>query len=141
MEANPNLSTRRRAAFREQKIPSDPERTNKFTDGPEMLNPRDHATDSGRRNDRGRNSRYNDRVERAVAGQRESNKAESWRGSFPSGERSNANSRYRGGDGLSARQGGRVEKWKHDLFDEANKSPPRKNEDDQLSKIEALLTS
>ncbi|KAK8936720.1 hypothetical protein KSP39_PZI012151 [Platanthera zijinensis] len=32
-----------------------------------------------------------------------------------------------------------AEKWKHDLFDEANKSPPPKNEDEQIAKVEALL--
>ncbi|KAH7665332.1 hypothetical protein IHE45_13G027200 [Dioscorea alata] len=31
------------------------------------------------------------------------------------------------------------EKWKHDLFDEANKSPAQKNEEEQIAKVEALL--
>ncbi|KAK9116907.1 hypothetical protein Sjap_015854 [Stephania japonica] len=35
----------------------------------------------------------------------------------------------------------RAEKWKHDMFDEANRSPTPKNEDDQIAKIEALLAS
>ncbi|MQM22377.1 hypothetical protein Taro_055428 [Colocasia esculenta] len=35
--------------------------------------------------------------------------------------------------------GKQVERWKHDLFDEANRSPTPKNEDDQIAKIEALL--
>jgi hypothetical protein len=33
------------------------------------------------------------------------------------------------------------EKWKHDLFDDANKSPTTKNEEDQIAKIERLLAS
>ncbi|GLJ30829.1 hypothetical protein SUGI_0612260 [Cryptomeria japonica] len=32
------------------------------------------------------------------------------------------------------------EKWKHDLFDEANRSPPLKNEEEQIAKIELLLS-
>lgn len=35
--------------------------------------------------------------------------------------------------------GFQVEKWKHDLFDEANMSPPPKNEEEQIAKVEALL--
>ncbi|CAA2999701.1 Hypothetical predicted protein [Olea europaea subsp. europaea] len=37
--------------------------------------------------------------------------------------------------------GGRVEKWKHDLYEESNRSPTPKNEEDQIAKIEALLAS
>eukprot|EP00252_Welwitschia_mirabilis_P015090 TRINITY_DN33224_c0_g1_i2.p1 TRINITY_DN33224_c0_g1~~TRINITY_DN33224_c0_g1_i2.p1 ORF type:complete len:242 (+),score=54.84 TRINITY_DN33224_c0_g1_i2:331-1056(+) len=33
------------------------------------------------------------------------------------------------------------EKWKHDLFEQANRSPTPKNEEDQMAKIEALLAS
>ncbi|KAK1417555.1 hypothetical protein QVD17_26684 [Tagetes erecta] len=51
---------------------------------------------------------------------------------------------FRGRDRFNDRQrpsGGRVEKWKHDLYDEANKSPTSKNEEDQIAKVEALLAS
>lgn len=34
-----------------------------------------------------------------------------------------------------------AEKWKHDLFDQANRSPTPKNEEDQIAKIEALLAT
>eukprot|EP00249_Psilotum_nudum_P015542 c25383_g1_i1 orf=306-1370(+) len=34
-----------------------------------------------------------------------------------------------------------VEKWKHDMFDEANRSPTPKNEEDHIAKIEALLAA
>lgn len=32
-------------------------------------------------------------------------------------------------------------KWNHDLFEEANKSPARANEEEQVAKVEALLAS
>lgn len=143
MEGNPKPAARRRPSFREQKIPADQEKTSKATDDPVMPNPQDHSLNGGGRNDRGHNSRYSDRP---IAGGRELNKAQSWRGNFSSGDRFNANSRQRGRDRFTARQGyhptgGRVEKWKHDLYDEANRSPPPKNEEDQISKIESLLAS
>lgn len=48
------------------------------------------------------------------------------------------NGRY--GERNQDRQGGfHVEKWKHDLYDEANRSPTPKNEEDQIAKVEALL--
>lgn len=146
MEANVKPPVRKRPSFREQKIPADPEKTNKAAADPVMPNPQDHAVDSRRRNERGHNSRYSDKSERPFAGGRELNNAQSWRGNFSSRDRPSANSGYRGRDRFTARQGyhptaGRVEKWKHDLYDEANKSPPPKNEEDQISKIEALLAS
>ncbi|XP_057783000.1 uncharacterized protein LOC131000881 [Salvia miltiorrhiza] len=146
MEGNQKPPTRRRPSFREQKIPADPDKSSKAAGDPVLPNPQDHAIDGGRRNDRGHNSRFSDRPERPVAGGRELNKAQSWRGNFSSGDRFNANSRQRGRDRFVARQGnhptgGRVEKWKHDLYDEANRSPPPKNEEDQISKIESLLAS
>ncbi|KAK2974477.1 hypothetical protein RJ640_018642 [Escallonia rubra] len=49
-------------------------------------------------------------------------------------ERHNGRQDYRPG-------GSRVDKWKHDLFDEANRSPPPKTEEDQIAKVEALLSS
>ncbi|KAK1317986.1 hypothetical protein QJS10_CPA05g01222 [Acorus calamus] len=36
--------------------------------------------------------------------------------------------------------GFQVDKWKHDLYDEANRSPTSKNEEDQIAKVEALLS-
>ncbi|KAF5733205.1 hypothetical protein HS088_TW17G00745 [Tripterygium wilfordii] len=52
----------------------------------------------------------------------------------------------RGRDRYGGKQGyhssnGRVEKWKHDLFHEANRSPTLKNEENQIAKVEALLAS
>ncbi|KAL5710589.1 hypothetical protein ACHQM5_021133 [Ranunculus cassubicifolius] len=34
-----------------------------------------------------------------------------------------------------------TEKWEHDLFDQANRSPSPKSTEDQTAKVEALLTS
>lgn len=48
----------------------------------------------------------------------------------------------RGAEGFVRRQGyggGRVDKWKHDMFDEVNQSPTSKNEEDHVAKVEALL--
>ncbi|KAG6417479.1 hypothetical protein SASPL_119660 [Salvia splendens] len=146
IEGNHKPPARRRPSFREQKIPADPEKPSKAADDPVLRNPQDHSIDGGRRNDRV-NSRYTDRPERPVAGERELNNAQPWRGNFQSRDRFNANGRQRGRDNrFTPRQGnlprgGRVEKWKHDLYDEANRSPPRKNEEDQISKIESLLAS
>lgn len=37
--------------------------------------------------------------------------------------------------------GYQAERWKHDLFDEGNRSPTPKNEEDEIAKVEALLSS
>ncbi|KAF8404881.1 hypothetical protein HHK36_009776 [Tetracentron sinense] len=64
---------------------------------------------------------------------------------FPSRERFGSGGSFRGRDRFTGRNGERnqyplhVEKWKHDLFDEANTSLTSKNEDDQIAKVEALL--
>ncbi|XXG64792.1 hypothetical protein AAC387_Pa05g2649 [Persea americana] len=61
---------------------------------------------------------------------------------FNAGGGSRGRERFNGryGDRNQDRQGGfHVEKWKHDLFDEANRSPTPKNEEDQIAKVEALL--
>ncbi|CAD5185073.1 unnamed protein product, partial [Musa acuminata subsp. malaccensis] len=44
------------------------------------------------------------------------------------------------GEKNTYRQSGlQVERWRHDLFDEANRSPTPKNEEEQIAKVEALL--
>ena len=53
---------------------------------------------------------------------------------------------YKERERFSGRQGyhpggTRAEKWKHDMFGEANRSPTTKNEEDQIAKVEALLAS
>ncbi|XP_038680965.1 uncharacterized protein LOC119981897 [Tripterygium wilfordii] len=74
-------------------------------------------------------------------------RGEALRGGFPPRERYVGNGgNYRGRDRYGGKQGyhssnGRVEKWKHDLFHEANRSPTLKNEENQIAKVEALLAS
>ncbi|KAI3445884.1 hypothetical protein Pfo_002549 [Paulownia fortunei] len=144
MEANPKPPMRKRPSFREQKIPADPEKADKIAANLVTLNLQDHAVESGRRDERRHASERSDRPDRSFARERELTKAEAWSGS--SDRYGGASSRYRGKERFTARQGyrptgGRVDKWKHDLYDEANRSPSPKNEEDQISKIEALLAS
>ncbi|KAL5988209.1 hypothetical protein ACLOJK_035972 [Asimina triloba] len=82
----------------------------------------------------GRNTRTGDRAP---------HRGEARKGGFPSKERFGSSRSFRGRDRLGGRYGERnqhrqsgfhVEKWKHDLFDEANRSPTPKNEDDQIAK-------
>ncbi|MQL92678.1 hypothetical protein Taro_025313 [Colocasia esculenta] len=49
------------------------------------------------------------------------------------------NGRY--GERIQNQVGGSQDRWKHDLFDEANRSPTPKNEEDEIAKVEALLAS
>ncbi|XP_021865053.1 uncharacterized protein [Spinacia oleracea] len=67
---------------------------------------------------------------------------------FPSRDRFNGvsnNGKFIGRENFGGRKGyhssgGRVEKWKHDLYDEANRSPTPKKEEDPVAKVEALLS-
>lgn len=156
MEANPALpANRRRPAFREQKIPSD-FNADKVTD--EAVKP-SHTVLDGERNEERRRYPHNsersgktDFRDRARPYRREDQRG----GGFISKERfggsgsgggSGGGSRFtRGRESFNGRQtyrpgGARIERWKHDLYNEANKSPSPKNEDDRLAKIEALLAS
>ncbi|KAK9060332.1 hypothetical protein SSX86_021036 [Deinandra increscens subsp. villosa] len=72
-----------------------------------------------------------------------SNRNETQRMKFEPRDRYGGGS-VRGRDRFNGQQllsGGRVEKWKHDLYDDANTSPASKNEEDQIAKVEALLAS
>lgn len=146
MEANPKPSTRKRPAFREQKAPADPGKTDKAASNAATPNTQDRAVASEKRDERRFNSKLTDRPERPPAWNRELAKGEAAR-SDSRDRYCGVSSRYRGSERFNPRQGyyrtdgGRVEKWKHDLYDEANKSPNPKNEEDQISKIEALLAS
>ncbi|XP_051132870.1 uncharacterized protein LOC127252641 [Andrographis paniculata] len=135
MQANPNAPLRRRPAFREQKIPAD-EKAQKAEAGMPNANPPELGVESSRRDERGYVSRHSER-------QRDLNMGRSR--SFSSRDRSDPGNRYRGSSGSGYHNHrapvGRVEKWKHDLYDEANKSPSPKKDEDQISKIEALLAS
>ncbi|XP_075501753.1 uncharacterized protein LOC142539895 isoform X2 [Primulina tabacum] len=151
MEANPKPPLRKRPSFSEQKITTaDPEKADKSATAanPVLPNPGDRAAKSDKREERVHYSRYSDKPERPLARERESSKGEVWRGNFTSRDRHGSSGGYRGKDQFTGRQGylppgdgGRVEKWKHDLYNETNRSPTPKNDEDQISKIEALLAS
>uniref|UniRef100_A0A0D9VQW3 Btz domain-containing protein n=1 Tax=Leersia perrieri TaxID=77586 RepID=A0A0D9VQW3_9ORYZ len=49
------------------------------------------------------------------------------------------NNQYDGGNSMHQAAGDQAEKWKHDLYDQTNRSPTPKTEEEQIAKIEALL--
>lgn len=140
---------KKRPAFCEKKIPVTTQSTDNTTKEPEKASHSGHRVlGSERRVDRDHNPRHLDRQDRLTARDQVPNRRDVPRGGFSSHERHGhgAGSNFRGGDRFSGRQGyisggTRVEKWTHDLFEEANKSPPRKNEEDQIAKVESLLGS
>lgn len=144
MEAEPPPPARKRPAFREKKIPVETDNPDKATVEPARSNHSHHPLSiSERREERDRNPRHVDRPERPAAGNREVKKSD-----LASRERfgGDGGGNYRGRERFSDRQsyrpsGTRGEKWKHDLFDDTNRSPTKKNEEDQIAKIEALLAS
>ncbi|XP_059313910.1 uncharacterized protein LOC132064807 [Lycium ferocissimum] len=137
----------KKRSFREEKIPVDTEKVDKAATEPVKPNPSHPEVDDGRKNGRADHMpRHPGRYERPFTGERDANRGETWRGKFPSRDRYHGNGGdYRGRDRFNSRQGQNpskvVEKWKHDLYDEANKSPTPKNEEDRIAKIEALLAS
>lgn len=144
MEADLRPPARKRPSFREKKISDESDKVKALED-PFKTNANDHSVlENDKRDNRSNNPRY---VDRAISGEKEANRAGSWRGNFASRDRHNSRgANYRGREKFTARQGyspkgNRVEKWKHDLFDEANKSPSPKKEEDTVAKIEALLSS
>lgn len=102
---------------------------------------------SERRDERGRNFRHSERSEKSYAGDRLANRGEPQRGDYSSRQRhGGGRGDYRLRDRYDGRQefrsgGTRGEKWKHDLFQEANRSPTPKDEEDRIAKLEALLAS
>ncbi|XWS54681.1 hypothetical protein CRYUN_Cryun10bG0110500 [Craigia yunnanensis] len=144
----PSLPSKKRPTFSEKRIPATTQSTDNTTKEPQKASHSGyHVLGSERRVDRDRNPRHLDRQDRLTAGDQVPNRREAPRGGFLSHERhGGGGGNFRGRDRFSVRQGylsggTRVEKWKHDLFEEANKSPPRKNEEDQIAKVESLLGS
>ncbi|KAE8712917.1 putative Porin/voltage-dependent anion-selective channel protein [Hibiscus syriacus] len=149
MEADPlphPPPTRKRPVFSEKVVPVATQSTDHAEKESEKLTlSRHHALGSERRVERDHNPRHLDRL---TARDQVVSRREVPRGGFVSHERHGCGggSIFNGRDRFSGRQGyraggPRVEKWKHDLFDEANKSPPRQNEEDQIAKVESLLES
>lgn len=130
--------SRKRPAFREKKIP---EETGNNRDRTRTEEAKDTNLNNRRQNERtwrsnlhserpamGRDRMWNRDDERG-AGSRQSYRADRDRFS---------------GNGRSGFHGSWTKdekKWGHDLFDEANKSPARSNEEEQIAKVEALLAS
>lgn len=142
---------RKRPSFREKKIQVDSENAERAaTETVKSVHP-DRAAEESGKEERGHNSRHSDRSDKPYARDRAPSRREPQRAGFPSRERyhgggGNGDRNYRGRDRFSGRpgfhaSGTRVEKWKHDLYQEANRSPTPKNEEDQIAKVEALLSS
>ncbi|OMO63377.1 hypothetical protein COLO4_32516 [Corchorus olitorius] len=148
MEANPPTPTRKRPAFSEKKITADSQSTDNTIKEPEKASHSGHhVVGSERRVDRDRNPRHRDRQDRLTSKDQDPNRREAPRGGFSSFERRGGGAgNFRGRDRFNGRQGNhsggtRGDKWTHDLFEDSNKSPPRKNEEDQIAKLESLLAS
>ncbi|XP_014510991.1 uncharacterized protein LOC106769761 [Vigna radiata var. radiata] len=141
---------RKRRAFREKKIPMDSADANSALMVAVKSSHTDHFMERNeRKEERSSNPHHLDRPEKQITEGRALNKGEARRDGFSSRARfggSGGDSNYRGRDKLNGRQvhrpvKSRVEKWKHDLYQEVNKDPVPKNEDDQIAKLEALLAS
>lgn len=141
---------RKRPAFREKKIKVKSENADgAATETVKPAHP-DRAAEGSGKEERGYNARHLDRSDKPFAGDGAPNRREPQRDTFSSRERyrggGSGDRNYRGRERFSGRSGfhssgTRVEKWKHDLYHEANRSPTPKNEEDQIAKVEALLAS
>jgi len=142
---------RKRRAFREKKIPVDSADANPAPIVAVKSSHTEHFMERNeRKEERSSNPHHLDRPEKQITEDRALNKSEARRDGFSSRARfggSGGDSNYRGRDKLNGRQQvhrpvkSRVEKWKHDLYQEVNRDPIPKNEDDQIAKLEALLAS
>ncbi|KAL2938730.1 Armadillo repeat-containing protein 8 [Bienertia sinuspersici] len=149
--ADTHPPTKKRRPFREEKVPVEAENVkNAVIEPSKVARPASSAAGTGRWEERSRDRRPLERNEhdRAYARERFSNRGRVDNTGFPPRDRINGldnGGRYKGRDNFGGRQGyrssgGRVEKWKHDLFHEANRSPTPKNEEDPVAKAEALLS-
>ncbi|KAF8081237.1 hypothetical protein N665_0899s0023 [Sinapis alba] len=123
------LLSRKRPAFREKKITE------------ESRNETDRTrSDDARENERSwRSNLHSDRHERPAMGRdRVWNRDDGSRQSYRS-DREGINRNGRSGFHGSWTKA--EKKWDHDLYEEANKSPARANEEEQIAKVEALLSS
>ncbi|KAK4758527.1 hypothetical protein SAY87_019828 [Trapa incisa] len=152
MELNPKLpppppppspTDRKRPAFREHKVPTGnqdlPLRSKADAVGPNSSTDRPGK----RKEDRSRNSGNWERHERWSNRRDNSRDGLPLRWRFGSGTKDMGRDSYNGRQGFShtVNNNTKVEKWKHDLLDEANRSSSPKNEEDRIAKIDALLAS
>ncbi|KAF9621212.1 hypothetical protein IFM89_016706 [Coptis chinensis] len=140
---------RKRPAFREKKL--EPESGNAGEIVTESERP-NHPELNGGREERGRRYLHDsNRLEKPVTGDRgPPHRGETQRFGFSSRDRFGGAGGSNGRDRNTGRNwerdeyrpdNPRKEKWKHDMFDEANKSPSPKTAEDQIAKVEALLAS
>ncbi|PIA33262.1 hypothetical protein AQUCO_04200195v1 [Aquilegia coerulea] len=152
LEAEALPPARKRPAFREKKIEQKSENSAEITatDSGRLSHTERHASENARREEwGGRNPYEGDRVDKPFRGDRvPPHRRETQRGGFSSRERFGGGGGSMGRERFSGRYAERnqnnnirVDKWKHDLFDETNKSPSPKSAADQIAKVEALLAS
>ncbi|KAJ8427836.1 hypothetical protein Cgig2_030099 [Carnegiea gigantea] len=156
VEGDSNPPAKKRRQFREEKLPIESNPAHNIAREPsKATHPVNSTGVSERREERAWDRHPLERRDHDRGYQRErsfSNNGQAEKTGFPSSrDRFNGGdngSRYRARDRFGGRRGydssgtgGRVEKWKHDLFDDANKSPTAKNEEDPIAKVEALLAS
>ncbi|XP_074285124.1 uncharacterized protein LOC141610768 [Silene latifolia] len=152
-EKNADPPAKKRRQFREEKLPLESKPANDVTAVPskDIQHP-NSTTATERLEERYRTHRpleRNDSDRPFVKSRPLFNRERGERTDMPPRNRFNNggeyDNRYRGRDNFGGRQGyqsgsgGRVEKWKHDLYDEANASPT-KIEEDPVAKVEALLS-
>ncbi|XP_018683819.2 uncharacterized protein LOC135676419 isoform X2 [Musa acuminata AAA Group] len=149
---------RKRPAFSERKMATEKDSVAAPPTGPESRNHHDHQMlGAVRREEKGNNFSRGDKPERCFnraddrydkRGDRYLQRNEINRAGYQSREmhggrdvrgRERFTGRY-GERNMSRESGFQAEKWKHDLFDEANRSPTPKNEEEQIAKVEALLS-
>ncbi|XP_015901605.3 uncharacterized protein LOC107434636 isoform X1 [Ziziphus jujuba] len=149
MEADPPPA-RKRPAFREKKIQAHSGSADKASADTVKSSYLDLPSESGKREERGYSGRHLDSSEKPFSGDKAAPyRRETQRTGFLSRERYGGGGdgnykgrdRYSGGRRGYCSNGTQVEKWKHDLYHEANRSPTPKNEEDQIAKVEALLGS
>ncbi|KAI4298558.1 hypothetical protein L6164_032105 [Bauhinia variegata] len=147
---DPPPTTKKRPAFSEKKIPVDTGDDNPAATETTKSSQVDFSLETNEsRQERSSNPHSLDRHEKRYAEDRRPNKGEAKRDGFSSRGRyggSSGFSNYRERDRFSGRQGyrpskTRIDKWKHDLYQDINNEPIPKNDDDQIAKLEALLSS
>ncbi|KAL9241168.1 hypothetical protein vseg_015310 [Gypsophila vaccaria] len=151
MDKNAVPPSKKRRQFREEKLPPESEPLGHVAAEPSKdIQHFDSTGGADKRDERDRSHRPLERTDYGrtfVKARSFSNRERGERTDMPPRDRINGGDfggRYRARDEAGGKQGfrsggGRVEKWKHDLYDEANRSPT-KNEEDPVAKVEALLS-
>lgn len=147
---------RKRPAFREKKMPAEKDPIIS-PPGLDSRNRHDQQSNEASRREEKINNMRGYKPERSFSraddkydkrDERHLQRNEMHRSGFQSMERHSIRE-TRGRERFSGRYGGeqrpylqtgfQIEKWKHDLYDEGNRSPTPENEEEQIAKVEALL--